>query len=562
MQLDLYLKVSVQLVQLAHTLDQIYFDTKSLLPKAIDNKNNQTLLLEIAHHKTRLDQCVKTRQTVFKTILAILAKGNDELPLVFQNIISQRIKQWHDNQESSLALVRRLPKHLVHRNPDLSKLISITCNEINAEDSAGLRGLGLTIGSALFKKHRAYFINQAKPYQAGTLIQNRAFLFALMHYQAHPEMKLALADVVKYLVWYDTKALPKRVQVISARDVLPRASETGLAADAIILTFNKTTEVLFVIKGTEFHRDPALKLNPIKSINQALTEAYRDWRYNVEAILLGENTALSQMNVMHDFIDYVRSQVPGQTPFYGIGHSLGGHLVQALQLVYHPFAQGYTLNSAPVQLRQIYKLAPDLFPITTWDKLLLTTLNGGLYSNDPEYLESILGYDQYKITNEGFAQDFIQIFYNMHFNVFVGRFNRIYKPELDYKFIPEISKYLDSDEINFASFTMKEFFKQTSDTDESQNLQLQILQFMRNWGKPPHLTPEKRRRFTRDYNRYLVACGILKSTTANNTTHLSHLVTKHLSPGKLATARRLQPEFCELLIYFHVVSGAQFFFPA
>lgn len=558
MQLDLYLKVSVQLNQLAHTLDQIYFDTRSLLPKAIDHKDTQTLLLELTHHKDRLDQCIQTRQTIFKTILSVLAEGNNELPPAFQTLISHQIQQWHDNQASYLATIRRLPTHLIRRNPDLLKLITMTCNEITAEDSSGLRGLGLTIGTILFKRHGPYFRAQAKRYQAGDLIQNRSFLFALMHYQAHPELNLKFNDVVKYLVWYHTKVLPRHVQVISARDVLPQAGETGLAADALILTFTKTTEVFFVIKGTEFHRDPTLAR--FKRLNKALTEAYRDWRYNVEAILLGENTARSQINVTRDFITYVRGQVSDDTAFYGVGHSLGGHLVQALQLIYRPFTKGYTLNSAPVQLRQIYKLAPELFPIETWDKLLMTTLNGGFYATDPAYLESILGYDQYPITNEGFAQDFIQVFYNMHFNVFVGRFNRVYKPELDYKFVPEIAQYLNSEEINFAAFTMGEFFKQTSDTDENQSLQLQILQFMRNWGKPPHLSPAKRQQFTKDYNRYLIACGILKPTAPKTPTHLPRLMTKHLSSGKIATARRLQPELCELLVYFHVVSGAQFFF--
>lgn len=563
MQLDLYLEISAQLCQLAHQLDRTYFDLKCLIPRAMIPENHNEVELKIAHIQAKIPGYITQRQLIFKKILSILGTHDHSFPAESRTLISQKMQRWHDNQQSYLDSLKNIPKTIIRRNsdPELTKQISDFCAQINAEDSASLQDLGITIGGLLFQYHLTYFTEQTERYIPGTLIKNRQFLYEIMSYQTKTDNQLAPDAIYKYFAWQHQRALPKKVTTISARDVLPEAAPTGLAADAIILTFHSNTEVFFILKGTEFHRDPNVtSLNPLKSWNRALVEAYRDWRYNVQAILLGEDTELSQIDVAKKFIALVKRQVPDDATFYGIGHSLGGHLVQALQLLYQPFNAGYTLNAAPVQLRQIYKLAPDLLPLKTWDRLLMTTLSGDMHPRDQALLTQTLGYDRYKITNEGFSQDFIQVFYNLHFNVYVGRFNLVQRPELRYPFIPAITNYLNTEEINFAAFTMAEFFRQTDEFDSNQSLRLQVIQFMRNWGKPPHLTPEKRTIFKRDYNRYLVACGVLKADVPNTPTHLPHIMTKHLSSGKIAIVRRLQPEICELLIYFHVIAGARFFF--
>lgn len=567
MQLDTYLRVSQALLALSHRLERAVFDLKCLIPQAFEPDNQRMIELSVTHALEKLAHDSEERQQLFATLLALLTQGHSELPPALAQMLIEQIQNWHDQHQSYLDQLLSLRQRL-KRQPqqaDPLKALNNACSEIAGEDSEGLKKIALLLGGSLLQQYPSYFTKQATIYQGNALIHNRQFLFSLMSYQAGDNHELPSEAIYRFLAWVYGGVLPRKVQIKSARDVMPNAAATGLSADAITLTFRKTTEVFFLLKGTEFHQDDSVKSrNPLDGLQKGMIEAYRDWRYNVQAILLGQDTEFSQIAVAKAFIETVQKSCPADAHFFGVGHSLGGHLVQALQLVYHLFEAGYTLNAAPVQLRQIQKLAPDLFSEETWRALKSATVNGSISPSNPTLIKKILGYDHYPIQNEGFDQDIIQIFYNMPYNIYVGQFHFVRKPRLRYPFLTEIYKYWTSDETAFVVFIMQQFFTKTQENTADQSLRNQIIRFILTWHKEDYLTQAQIQKYSRDYNQYFLKCRLLKPNLPNDANRrlpwVPKVLSKRFSSNKIALIRRLQPDMCELLLYFHMVSGARYFF--
>ncbi|MCH4170849.1 MAG: hypothetical protein LKF36_06430 [Lactobacillus sp.] len=570
MNIRTYLTLSRSLLNLAHQFERTYFDAKCLVPRAVKSNYDSIVSQQLSALKSRLARFAQQREQLLTVLKHNLSQDSDLLALSTGQALATQMNQLLENRQSYLAYLKdlrsRLPRLSQDSEPDtLVKQINDFLLEVQAMDDRGIKDLAIDLGGLIFTEHSAELQQTMAHYVPGTLIKNRDFLLALLGYQ-YPddsEAKAKYEQAYRYLVWNYSLSLPEKVQIIAIRDVLPAAKSTGLSGYAIVLTFENTTEVFVLFKGTEFYttEPKTSRFNPLAGWNQSFLEAYRDWRYNVQAILLGEdNSRYSQLGMAKQFVNLVQAQLPADTHYYGVGHSLGGHLVQTLQLMYECFDAGYTLNAAPVQLLQIRQMAPQLFSFKDWDHLLQATVTGGSRASEQEFLQEKLGYDRYHITNEGFAQDIIQVFYHMHFNVYVGKFNAPTRPDMAYPFAVDVSQYLTAEQQRFAAYTLGEFFKETQDSGADQSLMVQVVNFMRHWGKTHHLAPEKRQQFTDAYTHWAVVSGLLKpDVPSRNRLVVPDMVTKYFSSGKIAILRRLQPDMLELLLYFHIVDGAQYF---
>src|SRR5699024_8220423 len=133
---------------------------------------------------------------------------------------------------------------------------------------------------------------------------------------------------------------------------LPEAAECGFSATAFQVAIDGVKELYIAFRGNEGGDDNTIKSRR-KSFGATIIETYKDREYNVNAILIGSNKNLSQLKTARQFVQYVKSRSLSDTMVYGSGHSLGGHFVQTLQLMDDSFDAGFTLNSAPVNLKLI-----------------------------------------------------------------------------------------------------------------------------------------------------------------------------------------------------------------
>lgn len=92
-----------------------------------------------------------------------------------------------------------------------------------------------------------------------------------------------------------------------------------------------------------------------------------DWQYNLRAIVQGTTTTQYQQAIQ--FIEQIKKKHANLKQCFATGHSLGGHLVQLVQIVHHYFDDYVVSNSSPLQLKQLFLIAPNQFTAIQWQQL-------------------------------------------------------------------------------------------------------------------------------------------------------------------------------------------------
>ncbi|AZB41858.1 hypothetical protein CEF21_05815 [Bacillus sp. FJAT-42376] len=174
--------------------------------------------------------------------------------------------------------------------------------------------------------------------------------------------------------------------------------ETGEAPPAEINIYHSGSEKYQTDKDSGFDGTVIHFYDPQKKINQSYTITRGsemgedngsgkplDWLYNVFGIYTGRDR--TQLDQATRFAETVNKEIQSKTgdesipPLerYGLGHSLGGNLIQMLQLQKGNFKEVYTFNDAP----------PSAYQLAYVDREFLLRVNNKFNLSNPSEIYSI-----------------------------------------------------------------------------------------------------------------------------------------------------------------------------
>ncbi|CAJ1180115.1 hypothetical protein CPR19088_GLDEOEPO_01396 [Companilactobacillus paralimentarius] len=407
-----------------------------------------------------------------------------------------------------------------------------------------------------------------EPYQAGELLHNADFRTKLLQfdYDRYLYQEFRPENYLKFLIYSLTNRLPTYIRSYDVRDINPEAAECGFSSIAYEIVIDGVKECYITFKGTEANVDQSIKSRS-KRFEKSILENYKDWDYNVNSILIGSTKEDRQLIVARDFIRYLNSQIASQSLVYGIGHSLGGHFVQTLQLMDHCFDAGYTLNSAPINLKLVKNVKPDLFSPDTWEKLFnLTDDSDGTKFITPALnneIKRLLPYDYSEIINECFEQDMTQVFYELPATIWIGQKWEYNLSNWKYPFKNHPRAYLSSGEIHAYQHFFEELFAYLSSSDNGRQVVRNSFSFInaRTKNLRDTIGEQKTAKYFFDYSNYLYQSGVFadqpqmvskKFIEQNNSLFRGSL-------REWPFLRSINFDMFSLATYFHVIDGAKHF---
>lgn len=407
-----------------------------------------------------------------------------------------------------------------------------------------------------------------EPYQAGELLHNADFRTKLLQfdYDRYLYQEFRPENYLKFLIYSLTNRLPTYIRSYDVRDINPEAAECGFSSIAYEIVIDGVKECYITFKGTEANVDQSIKSRS-KRFEKSILENYKDWDYNVNSILIGSTKEDRQLIVARDFIRYLNSQITSQSLVYGIGHSLGGHFVQTLQLMDHCFDAGYTLNSAPINLKLVKNVKPDLFSPDTWEKLFnLTDDSDGTKFITPALnneIKRLLPYDYSEIINECFEQDMTQVFYELPATIWIGQKWEYNLSNWKYPFKNHPRAYLSSGEIHAYQHFFEELFAYLSSSDNGRQVVRNSFSFInaRTKNLRDTIGEQKTAKYFFDYSNYLYQSGVFadqpqmvskKFIEQNNSLFRGSL-------REWPFLRSINFDMFSLATYFHVIDGAKHF---
>ncbi|MGI3100698.1 DUF6792 domain-containing protein [Companilactobacillus alimentarius] len=407
-----------------------------------------------------------------------------------------------------------------------------------------------------------------EPYQAGELLRDNDFRTKLLQfdYDRYLYQEFKPENYLRFLIYTRVNRMPDYVKSFDARDIIPEAAECGFSGIAYEISIDGLKECYVTFKGTEVNVDYTVTSRS-KRFEKAILETYKDWDYNVNAILVGSDKNLSQLRVAQDFMRYIEDNIAPKTLIYGLGHSLGGHFVQTLQLMDNCFDAGYTLNSAPVNLKLIQHVKPTLFSEHTWQKLFeLTddTDNVKYITKDlRQQINRLLPHDYSQIINEVFEQDMTQVFYELPFTIWIGQKWEYNLNNWKYPFKNHPRAYLNSGEIHAYQHFFEQLFIYLSSSNSSRQVIRNSISFIRLRTKllRENINDPKTAKYLFDYSNYLYQSGAFKDRPQKISQEFieqnSSVIRGSLQEWPFL--KSINTGMLNLATYFHVIDGAKHF---
>ncbi|MFP6538305.1 DUF6792 domain-containing protein [Latilactobacillus sp. VITA-14] len=377
---------------------------------------------------------------------------------------------------------------------------------------------------------------------------------------------------VKYLVFIHAHQAAEAVIHYDARTVLPNAEQTGFSAVAYYVTLNRQSYTYISYKGTEGTMDDPRIKSFTQRLDNYVRESYQDWKYNIDAMLIGNTENDEQLQLARRFTRYVVRRVRRINPatiIYGLGHSLGGHFVQTVQLLDEPFDGGYTLNAAPVQLKQIKHYRPDLLSASKWQQLFALTKHNN--TQDPAVamqVHAILGHNYATIENEWFIKDLTRIYFGFPYTFYIGTARYLNAKNWHYPFVTDVAPYLRKDEIQaYSQFwgNLIRYLKRV----ETRNGSLMLASLM-TYGLQTlrevyaAIKTEQAQQIFAAYARYLYDAHIFKDTPVQVQTNFERELSRPRTALRVLQVewpflKSVNNEMVETVIFFHTIEGAQYF---
>lgn len=557
------LRNAEKLLQIYQRFELLDFRAHKLIPLTFNKKDSKKLLPQnkrlyfsyryLDKEKTRLtnlvlNNAIDVKDPIFRDNVELHPRLIDKA-LKLKNIDS-------DQKQNQLASSRRNRK--INK---LKQLISF----IDGENLTLSRSYLTQIIILIYENKPELSHPRKESYQPGELLRNLDFRTDLMQfdYDRYLYEDVGSESFLKYLIFTVVNRIPSFVKSYDARQIIPEAEKSGFSGIAYELEIDGIKECYITFKGTEADMDYTERSRK-KRMDKYILEGYKDWDYNVNAILIGNNIDLDQMKVAKQFLDHVQSHLQDDCKLYGLGHSLGGHFVQTLQLVYNCFDGGYTMNSAPVQLKQVKMLYPDMLPAEKWQQLFALTKDKTITPELNQEIKKFLPRAYPEIINEYFHRDLTQIFLELPYTIWVGQKLEYDFPEWKYPFKIYPHQYLNLAEINAYQNFFEELFAYTKDSKTGGQIMRRSLNFALDRFKTlrENINDPKTYQFFYDYANYLYQSGIFKDQPKVVTDYLNNNENGSVwksSRREWPFLKSLNKDMLDLAIYFHIIYGSKHF---
>lgn len=528
-------------------------DSKKLLPQ------NKRLYFNYAYlnkEKTRLTNLM-LNQIVDLRVSAFIKNKTIHPQLIDKALKLKNLDQTHSNRSF------QLPK----RNRKVNKLKELIAM-IEDENINLCHGYLNQVYVILLINNILPLDLRDEPYHKAELLQNSEFRTKILQfdYDRYLYQEFEPENYLKFLVYSLVQRMPDYIKSYDAREIIPEAADCGFSGIAYEMSIDGIKECYVTFKGTEAGVDETIRSRS-KRFEQSILETYKDWDYNVNAILIGSDKNISQLKVAREFINYLNANVAPQTYLFGIGHSLGGHFVQTLQLMDDSFDAGFTLNSAPVNLKLIQHVKPTLFSDEVWQKLFdLTDDTDGVKFITPELnrqIKKLLPHDYSRIINESFEQDMTQVFYELPFTIWVGQKWEYNLSNWKYPFKNHPRAYLSSGEIHAYQHFFEQLFAYLTDSNNSPQVLRNSMSFIRLRTKLLHdtISDPRTAKYFYDYANYLYACGAFIDSPQKVSQEFIEQNNSVLrgSLREWSFLKSINTDMFKLATYFHVIDGAKHF---
>ena len=280
-------------------------DSKKLLPQ---NKRLYFSYSYLNKEKSRLTNLLLNQ--VVDLRLPIFIKNKTIHPQMIDKVLKlQNINQAPGKQRFKLP----------SRNRKINKLKQLI-TMIENENLNLCRGYLNQIYIILLIHHALPLELRNQQYQAGELLQDSDFRTKLLQYDYDRYLyeEFEPENYLRLLIYNRVHRMPDYVKSFEARKVLPEAAECGFSATAFQIAIDGVKELYITFRGTEGGNDNTIKSRS-KRFEASILETYKDWDYNVNAILIGSDKNLSQLKLARQFVEYVSQRSLSDTLVYGLG---------------------------------------------------------------------------------------------------------------------------------------------------------------------------------------------------------------------------------------------------
>lgn len=453
--------------------------------------------------------------------------------------------------------------NIPNRNRKINKLKQLIA--MIQDEDIGLCQNYLTQMNVLIYQNKPHlFDERSGKYKPQELLQNVDFRTKIMQFDYDRYMfeDFTPEDFLDYLIFEKVQRHSTFIRSYDAKEVIPEAFDCGFSGIAYEIEVDGIRECYVTFKGTEADMDYTQRSRG-KRLEKFLLEGFKDWNYNVNAILVGNDTENRQMFAAKDFIKFIQSNIQDNCALYGLGHSLGGHFVQTLQLTDDCFKAGYTLNSAPINLKQVKLISPNLFDDITWDRLFDITADKTTNNTSNADITPLLPRKYPEIINESFEQDLTQVFYEIPSTIWIGQKLEYNLNTWTYPFKNHLASYLSNDEIYSYQHFFEQLFAFLQDSSTGPQLIRNSLSFIRARIKILHEDIDKPETsdFFYDYSNYLYQSGIFLDQPQQLTEKFNQEPPTMLKSSRLEWPflKSLNMDMMELSVYFHIISGVKYF---
>jgi hypothetical protein len=318
------LKILNKLNQIYKQFDLLNFRAHKALPLTFNKKDSEKLLPQNKRFYFSYSYLNREKSRLTNLLLSKIVNLKDpqfkDNPTIHPQLIDKALKLKNidgDSPNSNLEIPTRDRK--INKLKQLISLIE--------EKNIGLcRGYTSQISVILFQNFPGLFPLRDQKYQPQELLTNSDFRNDLMQfdYDRYLYKDFKPEHFIKYLIYQNVQRVPSDIKTFDARKIFPDAKDCGFSGIAYEVELDGTRECFVTFKGTEADMDYT-ENSRSKRIEKFLLEGYKDWNYNVNSILIGNNKELRQLLIAQEFTKYVKDNT-SKSLIYGIGHSLVGTL--------------------------------------------------------------------------------------------------------------------------------------------------------------------------------------------------------------------------------------------
>ncbi|WP_125571266.1 DUF6792 domain-containing protein [Lacticaseibacillus songhuajiangensis] len=391
---------------------------------------------------------------------------------------------------------------------------------------------------------------------AAEVFANRELLCILMEFDAYPHdfPGVTPAAFVRFLSYHYAHVLLDDVRIMDVRTSLPQAAPSGIAGNAYLLETGGQTQVIINFRGAERSGQ-----------NGEWQETARDWDYMLRSVLLGKQNQNDQLRYALQFVELVQAAAPS-APIYALGHSLGGQLVQAVQLLRHPFVGGFTVNSVPLQVRQLELAAPKRFTAGQWRVLAKLADHKNRGALDLEDVMQQWGEPASQIVDRSFASDFTELFNFAPGTVVFARRERYTLRDWHYPFNGHLGNFLSGRELQLLMLIVDKALQRLERANSAGQLLSQLTSYLSGLliSLLRSSNQQEVARFINHVFAYLYATGLfaqpprpiqIETNSKKKASWRSILFNLHRQREFLSS---LNSPLMDTMINMHIVNGAKF----